>query len=156
MCVAEKRAGRWTHESWWNVLEPGPDDSLSAQQWPLWDVAPFSFPLCALIGRKCSCLMFGCLASFLLLLNAAWLWSLGSGVVVMKSHIWGGASFPVWTIMSGSGMFATNPHLCPPGRNWSWPDSNEEEELSMTLITIGWWTSGGALCWTKSLNADVN
>lgn len=155
MCGRKKS---WAVDTWELVERPG--------AWSWWQPVcsavaplgrcPFSSPLCALIGHKCSCLMFGCLASFLLLLNVAWPWLLGSGVVVMKSHIWGGASFPVWTIMSGSGMFATNPHLCPPGRNWSWPDSDEEEELPMTLTTIGWWTSGGALCWTKCLNTDVN
>lgn len=96
----------------------GPDDSLPAQQGPSGMLPlPFPSPLCALIGHKCSCLMLGCLASFPLMLNVTWAWSLGSGNVLMKSHTWGGASSRVQTLMSESGEFATNPHFCSPGRN---------------------------------------
>lgn len=76
--------------------------------------------LCSLIGHKCSWIVLGCLASFLLMLNVTWAWSLGSEMVLMKSHTWGGAAFPVQTFMSESGAFATNPHFCSPGRNWDW------------------------------------
>lgn len=58
---------------------------------------PFPSLLCALIGHKCSCLVFACLASFLLMLNVTWVWSVGSEMVLMNSHIWGGALFSVQT-----------------------------------------------------------
>lgn len=150
VCVVEKRAGRWTCESWLSISESGPDDSLPAQQWPS-GMLPFPSPLCALIGHKCSCLVFGCLASFLLMLNVTWAWSLGSEMVLMKSHIWGGALFPVQTLMSESLVFATNPPFCSPGRNWGWPDSNEEKELYVRQSTIRCSMNSSALWWMNCL-----
>lgn len=76
LCVDKKRAGRRTCESWSSVSEPGPLGCSPSL-------------LCVLIGHKCSGLVFGCLASFLLMLNVTWAWSLGSEMVLRKSHIGG-------------------------------------------------------------------
>lgn len=129
-------AGQLTSESRSSIPDPGSDDSLFAEQRPS-GMLPLPFPaLCTNWSQ--------------VVLPHVWLSCLISseaecdmGVV---TGIWngyneithlGGALFPVWTIMSGSGIFATNPHYCSPGRNQGWPDSNEEEVLYMRQPTIG-------------------
>lgn len=114
---------------------------------------PFPSQLCALIGHKCSCLM---LLSSLVSSEAECDVGVVTGTALMKSYICGGALFPVWNIMSGSGISATNPHFYSPGRTHGWADSNEEEELYMRQTTIGCPMRGGAPWWKNRLTLLVD
>lgn len=151
MCDRKSELGSRHVRGGWVSQSPAPMTACLLSTGPL-GCCPFPSPLCALIGHKCSCLMFGCLLSFLLLLNVTWAWSLGSEMVLMTSGIWGGVLFPLHTLISESGVFATNPNFCSPGRNWAWPDSNEEEEEFYTRqSTIRCSMSVSALWWRNCL-----